>query len=311
MMLLTVLSLLTLGGVSVELPASSTSKGMEIHVAEIAKVTGDDPELVARVEAASLGYAPAPGFHRTLRADLVQASLRSVLPGVEIRVTGAPRCRVTPGVQFVKGIDMQGAAAKRLREALAGQDAEATPTGALADLQVPTSSTPPSIVVPMLVGSTFPGIRSVPVEIWLDGKLYRTVNVSFNVSIWQRRAILSRAVSAGEPLHAGLFQIKRVAVDSAQGMFALETSALAGAVALKALPAGVSVSERDVHREVVVHRGDIINVRVIKGHVEVSDIAVAQADGRMGERLAVVIQSTGRELTAVVKGPRAVEVRIQ
>jgi flagella basal body P-ring formation protein FlgA len=218
---------------------------------------------------------------------------------------------VTPGIQTVKGIDLQAAAAPRLREALAGQDADVTVTGPMADLQVPTSDTDPVIIVPPISGSTFPGLRSVPVEVWLDGKLYRTMNVTFQVSIWQRRAVLARAVNAGEPLHAGLFQIKRVAVDAAQGMQALDTNALAGAVALRALPAGISISERDVHREVVVRRGDTVNVRVIKGHVEVSDIGIARANGRMGERLTVVIQSTGRELTAVVKGPQAVEVRIQ
>lgn len=311
MMLLTALSLLTLGGVSVELPAASTSKGLDIQVAEIAAVTGDDPELVARVEAASLGYAPAPGYHRTLRADLIQSSLRHALPGVDIRVTGAPRCRVSPGVQIVKGIDLQAAAATRMREALAGLDAEAKVTGPLNDVSVPTSDQPPKIVVPPLTGSTFPGLRNVPVEVWLDGRVYRTLSVTFQVSIWQRRAVLSRAVSAGEPLHAGLFQIKRVAVDGAQGMLALDTTALAGAVALKALPAGISISERDVHREVVVRRGDHVTVRVVKGNVAVSSLGVARADGRMGERLSVVLEATGRELSAIVRGPRSVEVKIQ
>ncbi|MEM8710368.1 MAG: flagellar basal body P-ring formation chaperone FlgA [Planctomycetota bacterium] len=309
MMLLATL-LLSFGGVSVELPASATSAGLDISVAEVAKVTGDDEALVERVRAASLGYAPAPGYHRTLRADLIQASLRQALPGVEIDVSGAPRCRVTPEVHVVKGLDLQGAAAAAIRRSLAGLDADAKP-GAVADVQVPRGQSEPRIVVAPLTGSVFPGARSVPVQIWLDGQLYRTVVVTFQVSIWQRRAVLKRAVSAGEPLHAGLFKIERSAVETAAGMQALPLDALGGAVALKALPAGASISERDVHREVVVRRGDRVTVRVVKGGVAVSDMGIAQDAGRVGERIEVVLSSTGRELTAAVRGPRSVEIRIR
>lgn len=309
--MLTALTLLVLGGVTIELPSVSTSKGLDIQVAEIAKVTGDDPATVALVQAASLGYAPAPGYHRTLRADLVASSLRQVLPGIEIHVTGAPRCRVSPGIQLVKSIDMQAAAAVRLRDSLAGQDADAKFIGALPDLEVPISDEAPRIVVPPVQGSIFPGIRSVPVQVWLDGRIYRTVSADFEVAIWQRRAILRRAVGPGESLHAGLFEVKRVPVTDARGMQALAATELGGAVALKGMAAGTSITERDVHREVVMRRGDHVTVHVIKGNVHVKDVGIVSASGRMGERVAVVLQSTGRELTATVRGPKSVEVRIK
>jgi flagella basal body P-ring formation protein FlgA len=311
MMILTALALAGLGGIAVELPSASTSKGLEISVAEVAKVTGEDAATVALVEAASLGYAPAPGYHRTLRADLIEASLRQSLPGVDIQVTGAPRCCVTPAVQVVKGIEIQAAAATKLRESLTGLDSEAKVTGPIVDLQVPTSDTAPRIVVPPFNQTTFPGIRTVPVQVWLDHQLYRTVHVSFQVTIWQRRAVLRRAINAGEPLHAGLFEIKRVAAGGAAGMNALSLEELGGAVALKSLAAGVAVSERDVHRQVVVHRGDHVTVRVVKGNVAVSDVGLAKVDGRLGERVTVILKSTGRELVGTVRGPQSIEVKIQ
>lgn len=311
MMILTALALAGLGGIAVELPSASTSKGLEISVAEVAKVTGEDAATVALVEAASLGYAPAPGYHRTLRADLIEASLRQSLPGVDIQVTGAPRCRVTPAVQVVKGIEIQAAAATKLRESLTGLDSEAKVTGPIVDLQVPTSDEAPRIVVPPFNQTTFPGLRTVPVQVWLDQQLYRTVHVSFQVTIWQRRAVLRRAINAGEPLHAGLFEIQRVAAGGAAGMNVLSLEELGGAVALKSLAAGVAVSERDVHRQVVVHRGDHVTVRVVKGNVAVSDVGLAKVDGRLGERVTVILKSTGRELVGTVRGPQSIEVKIQ
>ncbi len=311
MMILTTLSLLAFGGVTVELPATSTSKGLDISVAEVATVTGDDPEEVERVRAASLGYAPAPGYHRTLRADLLRSTIRQAVPGVEVTFKGAPRCRVTAAVVTIPGIDLQAEAAAALRATLVGFDAEAKVTGALADLHVPASTSAPRIVVPLITGRPFPGVRSIPVQVWLDGRIYRTVTVTFNVSIWKRQAVLRRAINTGDALHAGLFRTKRVAVDGAQGMFALDQMSIAGAVALKPLAAGVAVTENDVHRQVIVRRGDTVTVRVSKGTVVVSDVGVAQSDGRMGERVDVELRSTGRVLSAAVRGIKTVEVKIQ
>ncbi|MEM1453101.1 MAG: flagellar basal body P-ring formation chaperone FlgA [Planctomycetota bacterium] len=311
-MLCCTLTLLCAGGVSVVLPAEATSSGLEISVAEVAaKIEGDDAALVASVRSASLGYAPAPGFHRTLRADLVQASLRRSLPGVDVTVTGAPRCRVTPETVVVTGESIRAAASKAMRAALVGLDAEATAEGIVAPIQVPASDVPPRIEVPLDLRTVFPGVRSVPVEIWIGDKLYRSVHVTYRVAVWQRRAVLTRAVNVGEPLAPGMFEERRIPVADGAALRALGRTEIAGAVALRALPAGSTVLERDVHREVVVRRGDQVSVRVKKGPISVSDVGVAQADGRVGERVAVSLRSTGRELVAVVRGRRTLEVTIK
>lgn len=299
------------GDVSVVLPNTASSTGLEIFVSEIAEVKGDDPALVARVKAASLGYAPAPGYHRTLRADLIEASLQSALPGVDIDVSGAPRCRISPATQVIEGASITDIAATALRTTLMGVDASAKPEGKVPDLEIPSGSVEPRIVAALREKEIYPGLRAVPVEIWFGDRLYRTLHVQFRVSVWQRRAILRQAVNVRQALHAGLFETKRVGVDSARGEQALSMSELAGAIALKPMAAGSIVFERDVFREVVVRRGDQVTVRVKKGSVNVTDVGVVQADARMGERVSVVLRSTGRELIAAVKGPRSVEVTIQ
>ncbi|MEL6428162.1 MAG: flagellar basal body P-ring formation chaperone FlgA [Planctomycetota bacterium] len=297
--------------VSIELPADARSSGLEIHVADVAKVTGTDAALVARVAAASLGYAPAPGYSRTLRADLVLASLRQSLPGVPVAVVGAPRCRVTPAVRTYPGSELRAVAAEAMRGTLNGVDAEARPTGEVPDVQVPESTVEPRLVAVPDRGAVHPGRRNVQVQIWLGEQLYRTVHVSFEVQVWQRSAVLRQAVDVGTRMHAGLFEIKRVPISEAGGLFALPTDQLAGALAKRPIAAGAYVTERDVHREVVIERGALVTVCVRKGAVEVSDVAVAAADGRMGERVEVALRTTGRTLVGVVKGPQLVEVVIQ
>lgn len=313
MMLCATLILLCAGGVSdvsVVLPTSATATGLEITVAEVATVQGTDAELVALVRAASLGYAPAPGYHRVLRADLIEASLRRALPGVSVVVTGAPRCRVTPDIEVISSERIRAQATSALRAALVGADAKATPEGVFPNIEVPRDTTPARIVVPATLGGLYPGIRSVPVQIWVGEKLYRTVHTTFRISIWQRRAVLARNVQVGERLDASMFVQKRVAVGESRTAQALRGDQIGGAVALRAMRVGSIVTERDVHREQIVRRGDKVSVRITKGTIVVSDIGTASADGTMGERVAVTL-STGRELIAVVRGPGFLEVKIR
>ncbi|MEE2939859.1 MAG: flagellar basal body P-ring formation chaperone FlgA [Planctomycetota bacterium] len=317
--LLTALALMTLGGgasqaadVTVTLPATATVGGLEIHVADVATaVTGADEETVARIRGASLGYAPAPGYSRVLRADLVSASLRAALPGVHVTVDGASRCRVSPTVITVRGSELQAAATAAVRRTLVGQDAEARPAAEVADVLVPGGATEPRIVVGELPRIVQAGRTVVPVQVWFGDRLYRSVTIPFQVSIWRRQAVLRRAIDAGESLHAGLFEVRRVEVSDALGMQALGMDQLGGAVALRPMTAGSAVIERDVHREVIAHKGDHATVQLIGGSVKVTDLCVVLADGRMGERVAVRLRSTGRELIGIVRGPQSIEVKIK
>ncbi|MEM6675321.1 MAG: flagellar basal body P-ring formation chaperone FlgA [Planctomycetota bacterium] len=311
MMLLATLTLLAAGDVTVELPSNATAVGLEISVAEICEVKGADAETIARVGRASLGYAPAPGYHRTLRAGLVEASLRQSLPGIDITVTGAPRCRVVSATETVGGERIRAEATKAVRASLIGLDAEAKPEGSFPDLEVPHGEGAVEIRVPLDSTRVVPGLRTVPVEVWVGGNLYRTLHTTFRVSVWKRTAVLRRAVHPGEELHPGLFEEKRTPVGDAGGLHALRRDELIGAIALEPLAAGAAVFESDVRREVVVHRGDPVTVRIVRGPVSVTDVGVAAADGRMGERVAVVLRSTGRELVAVVRGRQTLEVKIR
>ena len=297
--------------VVVTLPASASSRGLEILARDVAAVRGEDPEIVRRVAAASLGYAPAPGYARVLRADLVEASLRRSLPGVDLEVRGAPRCRVTPEVTTVTAQEIAAKASEAMRAALAGVDAEAVPEGGVTDLQVPVGDGELRLVASAGDGPLVPGLRPVEVQVWLGPKLYRTLHVPFRLSVWQRRAVLRRALNVGDALRPDLFEVKRIPVRDSSGLQALEPDMIAGAIAVRPLGEGSFVTEHDVHRRVVIEQGDQITVRVTKGSVAVQDVAIAEGAGRMGERVVVRLRSTGRQLVAVVRGPQLAEVEIQ
>ena len=67
MLTATLSTLLLASGITVTLPEETKVSGSEMKLGDIAVITGEDESLVERAKQLGLGYAPAPGYHRTLR----------------------------------------------------------------------------------------------------------------------------------------------------------------------------------------------------------------------------------------------------
>lgn len=304
------LTLILAGGVTVTLPERVEVTGTEISVGAVAQVTGDDAELVERVRSASLGYAPAPGYSRLLVRERLAAELRQKLAGVEIALDGAAECRVSPRVETVTAARLLESARSALEELLAGSDAEVAPAGGAGDVLVPAPGE--SLVlraVPRESGGRS-GAWSVPVEIVVDGGVHRTVWTRWTVRTWEAQHVLRRAVAAGETLTPADFVTRRVEAGPGS-RDALAPHEVAHAEARRALAAGSVVTAADVERATLVRRGDPVSLEVRRGSVSVRAIAYARQDGRAGDRILVVCERTGKELSAVVRTRELVELRIR
>jgi flagella basal body P-ring formation protein FlgA len=289
--MITELTLLTLaaGSLRVELAPTAAVRGTELDVAAVARVTGDDQAAVAAAREALLGYAPAPGYSRTVeRWQLVQ-ELERALPGTRVEVVGAEFCRVSPQVELLTAERMLEAALHPL----------AVPAGEVGvELRARTPDVEPR-----------DGAVSVPVEVLVDGELYRTVWTSWNVGVWTQVPVLARDVRRGEELSLASFQVERRRVDLATQRGHLSETAASGALAARDLRAGSVVLERDVTRPRLVVRGRTVQLRVKKGAVVATASAIARQDGFLGDEIAVVTESK-KEIRAVILGPDLVGIEL-
>lgn len=304
-------ALLLTTGVTVSLPETVEVKGTELTVGVIAQVSGEDAALVARVEAVSLGYAPAPGFSRLLNQQHVASDLRRLMPSVEFKLAGAPRCRVTPVVVTVSATQVLEEAGATMRAAFAGADTRITSGGVLRDVVVPAARETFELRASLRERVPRAGSWSVPVEVLVDGAVYRTIWTQWNVEVWERCHVLRRNVRAGQALSYEDFELARVPVGKGRRSNALELEAFGDATALRALAKGEVITERDVKRTVVIKRGDTIGLQVRRGNVTVRTLAVALRDACVGDRLPVRLEKTGKEFMAVVTGPESVELRLK
>jgi len=309
--MLTALLLATFGsGVTVTLPVETKVKGTEIELGELAQVAGLDGELVAKVRALELGYAPAPGFSRLLTADRIRAELAKAMPEVEVRVAGERACRVWPALEEIAPARIEEAARTELTLAFAGKEASFTLKDPITAVSVPQSEGASAIHARTPSGELTSGIVGVAVEILVDGTRYRTLWTSWRVEVWETRPVLSRPVKAGEELSPGLFERQRVKVGTEVGLEALDPVQVTGAVAKRDLPSGSSVSAHDVNHPAAVVSGSTLFLRVRKGSIEARVSAVARDTGSVGERIRVTTVEGRQELVATVVGRDLCEITL-
>lgn len=298
------------GSVTVTVPVEAKIKGTEIELGEVAQVTGLDGELVSKVRAFELGYAPAPGFSRLLTAERIRADLARAMPGVEVRVAGERACRVWPMVEEVPSREVEDAARAELLLAFAGKEATFTLKDPLGELKLPVGDRTRAIVARKPTGELRSGIVGVPVELMVDGIRYRTVWTSWRVEVWETRDVLKRPVRAGEELAPEHFESRRVRLGGESELPRVEPGQAIGAVAKHDLAAGTTVSSFDLHRPAAVTAGTTLYLRVKKGAIEARVAAVARDTGSIGDKIQVQAIESGQLLTATITGRDACEIKL-
>lgn len=289
-----------LSGVTVTLPAEARVRGTEIELGELCLVAGLDGELVERVRALELGYAPAPGFSRLLTIERIRGELARAIPGVEVRVTGERACRVWPRVEEIAPAALEEAARAELVRAFAGKEATFTLSEPIGLVKVPLGEKASRMVARVSTDEQRSGVVGVAVEILVDDLRYRTVWTTWRIDVWETRPVLVRPVRAGEELRPELFSRARVQIGRTIEADALDPRQVLGAVAKRDLAPGERVTAQDVHRPAAVTLGATLFLRVKKGSIEARVSALALETGSVGDRIRIKTLEAGQELVATV-----------
>ena len=308
------LGTLLLSSVAITLPAEATVGGAEISLGEIATITGDDAAQVQRLEAISLGYAPAPGYTRVFHQWKIESLVRQQAAGAEVSITGSPSCRVAPLTSVVPSEDIAAAALGALEQLLDGQDVEISSPGELEDEVVPQGRS--SVTVRAKVGaaamssSRANGRWSVPVELVVDGTPYRTVWVPYQVTLYRVVPVLVRDVPRGEQIGPADIVEKRVPVTTDGAEEPLARIELVGATAKRLLSKEQPVLTRDVARVVAVQKGETVNLTIKKGKILVNAQVVSLQNGYLGDVVAIRVLLSDKDLTARVVGKGQVRIEL-
>ncbi|HED65197.1 MAG TPA: flagellar basal body P-ring formation protein FlgA [Planctomycetes bacterium] len=288
------------GEVTITLGMEASVRGTEVELGEIAHITGSDSDVVRSVEALSLGYAPAPGYSRLFRTDVIERALRRRFPEVTPHFRGQVAIRIFPKVETIQPESVLEAARTALVGAVQTIDASFTPVNHIDPVKVPEGTERHTLRARLDGRLDASGSISVPVDVLVDGVRYRTVWTTWDIQAYETRPVLRRPVRAGERLEPGLFERRRVRKLRGEKP-GLAPNLLLGAVALRDLAPGETVTEIDVQRPVVVVLGESVFLRVRKGPIEARVAAVALESGAVGDRIRVRTQDAAKELVATIE----------
>jgi flagella basal body P-ring formation protein FlgA len=294
------LLLLTVG-VTVELPAEAEAMGTTITLGEIATISADDPKILETLNSIELGYMPAPGYSRTLQRWKVEQAVAIKLPNVEVKWTGEVACRIAPAVEMVAGTTLYETARTAVGGLFEGKEVTIQATGTIDDVSVPRGVAGAVLRADLLSNAARPGAWSVPVRVLVDGEPYRTVWIGLNVEIFAQLPVLIEAAPKGTQLSASMFVVRRVRLTEAASQ-PLALALLSDSVAVRAMPAGHVVTERDVKRPLAVSAGGEVWIQIVHGHIRASILGSAIQGGRIGDVITVQIESTKKEIKATVTG---------
>ncbi|MBL8858730.1 MAG: flagellar basal body P-ring formation protein FlgA [Planctomycetes bacterium] len=294
--------------ITLTVPETAHVRGQELRVSSIVRIEGADASEKARIESITLGYTPSPGFGRVITRDEIAAKVRALFPRTTVSVIGAERCRVAVETEVIRGEALRASALKALREAIAGRDATVNDAGAIADVLVPRADSKLELRAVPDLRALRSGSIAVPVQVWIDGAPYQTVQTTLSLDLYETVPVLLQDVRRGEALSASSVDMQRKKVDATLQGEPLIYASISGAVATRDLRLGTVVTDRDVQRAHLVKRGDIVQIMVKKGPVIARSTALAAQDGFLGDKIRVTTAGMKRELTAVITGRGNVEV---
>ncbi len=299
---MSLLATLLLSTVTVTLPAEAKVRGTEMTIGDIAVVTGSDDVDVKAVEDYSLGYAPAPGYGRTLRDWKVKQDIKRALPEIDLLFAGAPATRIWPEVATIETHELEQEALKAVRAIFGKDEVRLSTASDTRQVSVPLGETSRSLQVDVEGQPKKPGQWNVPVRILVDGAQYTTTWVRIKVEVFKQLPVLLRDLRAGEEVTAADVRLERVLVDGSFGGRALKGMPTIGALTARPLQAGAILSEGDLHRAFAVTRGQVAVLQIINGSVSAKVHVVVQDNAYIGSDVRVNVTNSGKELTCRVTG---------
>ncbi|MGC8668626.1 MAG: flagellar basal body P-ring formation chaperone FlgA [Chthonomonadales bacterium] len=282
--------------------------GSVFTLGEIARVTGSNAQLVARISAVEVGASPLPGLTRLLFPADVQTRLRynGIDPGA-VDLQAPPSIRVSRAATRVDNSAVVRAATEAVEAANQGGG------------ELIVEASPPSTQLYVSPGSLtyLPGAPRgelgsgsviVPVAILVDGKPAKSVDVLVKVRRRVTALVATRPLAPHDTLTSG--DVTTAVVDGPPGgaPFLTDVAALVGKRTTRQIALGAPLREGDVEAVPVILTGARVNVVISAGGVTITAPAVARTQGAIGDRVRVFVKTTRKELTGTVVDASTVRV---
>ncbi len=308
--MLAIVSLRAMGAqqTAIAVRPENTVIGTSCVLAEIANVQAD-AGAAQRINSVTICSSPLPGKSRKITREQIVIALRrgGIADGTYDLLCPA-QVSIMRDQRTVSGQMLFDTA-----KGFAQSSATWSGTVAIESLRLPMDQPVPVGELELRVRAGCQGIRkgqcSVPVEIVLDGKVYRLVQVSINVRIIAPILIATKAITRGEALTADNTAVEERDITRLPDD-ALTEAPAADMTASSPFAQGAVIRKQWVCAPPAVKSGDSVLVIVESQGMKVTDKGTAAQDGRPGDRIRVRMGGDAREIRATVSEPGIVTISL-
>ena len=294
----------------VQVAAESLAQQDRLVLGDVAEVQASEAEVVARLRAVALGFAPNVGTVREITRERIVLAI-SAAGFVEgtVQLASPLVVLVRRAAQF---IDPALVREEIERVTLTELNASGA-TARLLRLDLPTPIEAPSGQVE--IRSTMSNARdvfspfTVFVELRQEGRTVKRFNATAQVEAHAPVLVAAREIAANTRLRPEHFKREIKRLERPLSNYVTEAERLRGMALRRDLARGDAIMTEAVSAEIVVHPGDQVRIIGQSGPLQIMVTGEARAAGRIGDRIQVKNLQSGTLLQALVVDEGIVRIR--
>ncbi len=153
-----------------------------------------------------------------------------------------------------------------------------------------------------------PGRQHVAVNVAVDGKVATVIKVSATLKQRVKYLTFRRHMKRGDVVVEADLQWTQADMERAMPDLVLDSKMVIGQATTRQIPADKPLKSSWFDAPVVVERGDRVQVAAVHGALHIQAVGVAQADGRVGETIAMENPVSRRRFDARILAPGRAQV---
>jgi len=283
--------------------------GSSCTLGDAASVQSGDAALTQRLKNILVCPTPLPGKTRMVTRDQIVIALRRAgVSDQSVQLLCPAQVILRRGQSTVTGQALFDAA-----KAFAQSGVSLTGTVVIEPRRLPSDQIVPAgspeLRIKAGARSARKGQNSIPVEIVVDGQVYRTVMVSAMVRVVAPVLVATKTIAKSETISSvnTALQERDITTLSSDVMFEAPNADWTASVPISE---GAVIRGQWVAAPAAVKSGDSVLVVVESGGVRVTEKGTAVQDGRLGDRIKVRFTGDVREARGIVAEPGVVKISL-
>ena len=152
------------------------------------------------------------------------------------------------------------------------------------------------------------GRKNVNVQIFLDGRLYKTLSTSLTIQGRVRVLFAIRAILPGQPVRPYDVMFNEIVLEQDLSEYVFSTAELNGMMSRKYIPQGSPLIRSSLKKRILVHASQDVEMVYRNGSVVVFADGISQVEGGLGDIVTVKSKFNNRVFRGKVIGEGKVEI---